>query len=132
MASLCTFIGLMVAGGIWMAIWTALGDASTPTLITLADQLSPLAVGGWCLYGVLTAASAWLTYRLLRHRLGAARPVTYNPRERQARRRHKKSQRGVQRVGGPDSISPRSDMRATDAPISVLNTIQKRHREREG
>ena len=71
MAFLCTFTGLMVAGAIWMGIWIALGDADSPTLTTIADCLSPMAVGGWCLYVVLSVACAWLTYRLLRSKLGA-------------------------------------------------------------
>jgi hypothetical protein len=60
----------MIGGGIWMGIWIALGEASNPTLTTVADWLSPMAIGGWLLYAVLAVACAWLTYRLLRSRLG--------------------------------------------------------------
>jgi len=70
MAFLCTISGLTVAGGLWMGLWIALDSASSPTLTTIADWVSPTAVGGWCLYVLLSVACSWLTYRLLRSKLG--------------------------------------------------------------
>ena len=70
MAFLCTFTGLTVAGGLWMGLWVLLDSADRPTLTMIADWVSPTAAGGWCLYALLSVAGAWLTYRLLRSRLG--------------------------------------------------------------
>jgi hypothetical protein len=75
MAFLCTFSGLLAAGAIWMLLFVEFGDATTPALNSIAAWLSPMAVGGWCFYVVLSVACSWLAYRLLRSRLGGDAPL---------------------------------------------------------
>jgi hypothetical protein len=55
----------------------------------------------------------------------ALRRVAKNKRTREALRRRKRRSRANQ-ARETDTVSQRSDMRATDSPISVSDTIRKR------
>ncbi len=56
-----------------------------------------------------------------------ARRSMRKARENKAREQRRK-RRTSKRRRGPDTSSPRSDMRATDSPVTVIDTIQKRHK----
>jgi len=47
-----------------------------------------------------------------------------------ARRRRRQRRSADNRSAGPNTVSPRSDMRATDSPATVADTIRKRHKGR--
>jgi hypothetical protein len=70
MAFLCTFSGMLAAGTIWMLLFVEFGDAASPALKSVSAWLSPMNVGGWCFYAVLSAGCSWLVYRVLRSKLG--------------------------------------------------------------
>jgi len=55
----------------------------------------------------------------------AVHRVKKNRRTREALRRRKRRSR-AKHAGEPDTVSQRSDMRATDSPIGVSDTIRKR------
>jgi hypothetical protein len=74
MAFLCTFSGMLAAGAIWMLLFVELMDDRNPALKRVSDWLSPMTAGGWCFYTILSAACAWLAYRLLRNKLGGTGP----------------------------------------------------------
>jgi hypothetical protein len=61
----------------------------------------------------------------------AARRVAKKMRGRETLRRRKRRARAKQ-VGEPDAASPRSDMRATDAPGTLIDTIRKRAKDPDG
>ena len=61
----------------------------------------------------------------------AARRVAKKVRRREALRRRRAGSRAKQ-FGEPDAASPRSDMRATDAPVTLIDTIRKRARDPDG
>jgi hypothetical protein len=59
--------------------------------------------------------------------------VMYTRRSRKKARAAKaqeqrRKRRTAKRRRGPDTSSPRSDMRATDSPVTIIDTIQKRHK----
>ena len=58
-----------------------------------------------------------------------ARRVAKKKREQEARRRRRKRRARVERPEGPNTVSQRSDMRSTDSPVSVMDTIQKRPKD---
>jgi hypothetical protein len=58
MAFLCTFSGLLLAGGIWMTLFVELEDAKKPALVALSAWLSPMSVSGWCFYIILSGTCA--------------------------------------------------------------------------
>jgi hypothetical protein len=58
-----------------------------------------------------------------------ARRSVRKAREAKAQKQRRK-RRAAKLRRGPDSSSPRSDMRATDSPITIMDTIQKRHKSR--
>jgi hypothetical protein len=56
-----------------------------------------------------------------------ARRVMKKARAKKAQQQRRKRRIARQRRG-TDSSSPRSDMRATDSPATIIDTIQKRHK----
>ncbi len=58
-----------------------------------------------------------------------ARRAARRKREQEARQRRRKRRARSERLEGPNTVSQRSDMRATDSPVSVLDTIQKRTKD---
>jgi septal ring factor EnvC (AmiA/AmiB activator) len=59
-----------------------------------------------------------------------ARRVAKKRHEREARRRRRKRRSASKRTG-PDTVSPRSDMRATDSPVTVIDVIRKPPKDRD-
>lgn len=74
MAFLCTFSGMMAAGLLWMALFVGFGEFHNAVLNTIAEWLSPMGVVGWAFFAVLSVACSWLTYLLLRSKLGGVGP----------------------------------------------------------
>jgi hypothetical protein len=70
--------------------------------------------------GLLAALALVLMY---------ARRSVKKARETRAREQRRK-RKAAKRRRGTDSSSPRSDMRATDSPVTIIDTIQKRHKSR--
>jgi uncharacterized protein involved in cysteine biosynthesis len=66
MAFLCTFSGLTIALVIWVAAYSFAISSSDPWLQSLAPYLEAFSITGQCLFVVLAAVGAWLTYRLMR------------------------------------------------------------------
>lgn len=72
MAFLCTFIGILIGGIAWAALFLGMLESDSATLVRASDFVSPESVLGWVLFVALSGAATWLLYRLLRTRL--ARP----------------------------------------------------------
>ena len=87
-------------------------DARTPRREGYNEPVDP--VYAMALLGLLGAG--WIGVRL----------ALRGKREREARRRRRKRRSLAKRDRGADTASPRSDMRATDSPVSVMDTLQKR------
>jgi hypothetical protein len=72
-----------------------------------------------------TLPMAYLCFGLLAVAWIAARRVAKKVRRREALRR-RKGRASTKQFGEPHTASPRSDMRATDAPVTVIDTMRKR------
>ena len=73
------------------------------------------------LYGLPLIAALTLAWLAARHVINKAR------RQRELLRRQKERSRGRRR-DAPETASSRSDMRSTDAPVTIVDNIRKRSR----
>jgi hypothetical protein len=72
------------------------------------------------IYGIALIALLAVAWVVVRHVANKAR------RQRELLRRQKHRSRAAKGSKGPDTVSQRSAMRSTDAPVAVVDTIQKR------
>ena len=70
-------------------------------------------------YGIALIALLAVAWVAVRHVANKAR----RRRELLRRQKHRSRAKGTK---GPDTVSQRSDMRSTDAPVAVVDTIHKR------
>jgi hypothetical protein len=69
LAFLSTFIGVVIAGVAWAALFLGLLESDDASLRRLGGWFSPDSAPGWIFFVALSAALTWLIYRFLSTRL---------------------------------------------------------------
>ena len=69
MAFLSTFVGILIAGIAWAALFLGLLESDDVRLERFSQWFSPDSALGWILFVALSAVCSWLIYRFLRTRL---------------------------------------------------------------